>query len=108
MRSDARRKSFTMTTRFNWCASCGFTLAADDLPPIGATVAAAVVYTNAVNPSYPLPVVRLGIGLRRVSQEHCVSIGDGKPVPVSAIVAWMPSSRSGGRTAWPVLQRGIA
>ena len=94
-----------MTTRFNWCASCGFTLAADDLPPIGASIAAAVVYTNSVNPSYPLPVVRLGIGLRRVSEQHCAAVVDGRQVPVSAIVAWMPSSRSTSHRGFPVLWR---
>lgn len=89
---------------FSWCTKCGFILAAVEMPPVGATVGVVLVYTNATNPQFPMPVVRMGVSLKRFNDLVFVSNADGTIVPASAVVAWRPWS-SPPRT--PAPRRGL-
>ena len=89
------------SSSFDRCARCGFILAVAELPPVGANVQVALVYTNVINPGFPLSVVRIGTSLRRHNDLVFVS-ADGTVVPASAVVAWRPStSISRSRSTFP-------
>ncbi len=93
------------SSSFDWCARCGFILAVEELPPVGANVHVVLVYTNAINPGFPVSVVRIGTSLRRHNDLVFVS-ADGGVVPASAVVAWRPST-STIRPGWTFATRRV-
>lgn len=88
---------------FAWCASCGYILAGVTSPPEGTCVTAALLYTNATNPAFPLTVTRMGTSLRRHSDLLYVS-PEGAVVPASAVVACQPEAPDGRHKARAALR----
>ena len=86
----------------SWCASCGYTLAGIASPPEGMFVTAVPLYTNGINPAFPVTVTRIGTSLRRHGDLLYVS-PEGTLVPAGAVVSWQhetPNGRHKREAAW--------